>query len=324
MKTTAFNPFIIHSQSFQALLDKASHQRNPTLWLFQNNARTPLFMLESLTRLHDQAFDEKLFTKWHKRFKKLEDNFGKIDYYFWLQNEFKSNKQVSKEVVLGFTDKFNKLLEKNNNRLLEKGWFEDRLADFNSRLLEYSVEYNKEYINELKMALMDEIETIQIFVQKIDFSFTKFEDEVHELRRKLRWLSIYGQSLNGLIQLKPTAKKTKCQINYFTKEIIKSPFNKLPAKPNNTAILEFDHDAFFALSWIINELGKYKDNGLRIEALADALFKTQDITFHQASQKALKTLGLKENIEEQMLKEVSGIVKTFIVKDRILDRLIVK
>lgn len=319
-----FNPFLTYNYQLQALLDKASKQKNPSLWLFQNNARTPLFMLEGLTRLHNQAFDEKLFTKWHKRFKKLEDSFGQIDYYFWLQNEFKTNKQVNKDIVLGFSDRFNKLMEKNNNRLLEKGWFVDKLSGFNSKLLEYTVDYNKEYINELKMALMDEIESIQIFVQKIDFSFTKFEEEVHELRRKLRWLSIYSQCLNGLIQLKPTTTKTKFKIHYFTKEILKSPYNKLPVKPKNTAILEFDRDAFFALSWMINELGEYKDKGLKIEALADAIFKTQDITPHHANQKALKALGLKENIEEQMLKEISGIVKTFITSDRILDKLIVK
>lgn len=324
MKTTDFNPFIIFSERLQVLLDKASHQKNPSLWLFQNDVRTLFFMLEGLTRLHDRAFDEKLFSKWHKRFKKMEDVFGEIDYCNWLQNEFKSNKKIERDVISGLAERQRKLLEKNDSRLLKKGWFEGKLNEFTSRLSDYSVEYNDEYMTELKTVMQDEIEDLNIFTLKIDYSFTKFEEEVHEFRRKLRWISIYAQALNGLIQLKKSTKKAKYQTNYFTKEIIQSPFNKLPAKRKNTAVLEFDHDSFFALSWMINELGKCKDNGLRVVALADSIFETQDITYHQAKLKALQALGLKENTEELMLKDISGKVKTFMTKDKVLDKLFVK
>lgn len=324
MKTAEFNPFITFSDRLQTLLNKASSQKNPTQWLLQNEARTVLFMLEALTRLHDKAFDEKIFRKWHKRFKKLEDAFGEIEYYSWLQSDFKSNKKITKEEVLYFGDRAKKLIEKNDNRLLKKGWFEGKLNEFTSKLLEFTVVYNKEYLNELKTVIRDEIEDIQIFTLKIDYSFTKFEEEVHELRRKLRWLSIYAQALNGLIQLKRSGKKPKYQQNYFTKEIIQSPYNKLPVKPKSTALLEFDHDSFFALSWMISELGIYKDKGLRIIALADTIFMTEDITYHQAKLKALQLLGLKENAEEVMLKEISGKVKCFMLKDKVLDTLLVK
>lgn len=324
MKTLEFNPFLPHCNLLQELLDKASRQKNPSLWLFQNDVRTLFFMLEGLTRIHDRAFDEKLFSKWHKNFKKLEDVFGEIDYYNWLQNDFKTNKKIEEDVVLFFAERSKKVLEKNDNRLLKKAWFENKLNGFTSKLSEYTVEYNKEYLNELKTVIQDEIEVLNIFTLKIDCSFTKFEEEVHEFRRKLRWISIYAQALSGLIQLKKSTKKARTQIDYFTKEIIQSPFNKLPSKPKSTAILEFDHDSFFALSWMINELGKCKDKGLRIIALADSIFRTQDITHHQAKLKALQILGLKENTEELLLKEISEKVKIFMTKDKILDKLLVK
>lgn len=50
-------------------------------------------MLEGLTRLHNKAFDEKIFDKWNKRFKKLEDLFGEIDQYLVLEKELKTNKK---------------------------------------------------------------------------------------------------------------------------------------------------------------------------------------------------------------------------------------
>lgn len=324
MKTNTFNPFLFYSNQLKALLTKASTVKNPSQWLFQNNARTVLFMMEALTRLHNNAFDEKLFSKWSKRFKKLEDSFGEIDSYYWLYTEFKGNKQIDKELTNYFLEKYQKRLEKLDEYLLKKEWLENKLDKFDTKLNKYVVEYNKDYINELSIAISEEIESITFFVEKIDFSFTKFEEEVHELRRKLRWLSIYGQALNGLAQLKKGTKPKKYKQNYFTKEILASPYNKLPKKPANTAVLELDHDAFLALSWIISELGKYKDIGLKCESLCEATFKLQDITSHQAKLKSLKALGLEENAEEEMLKKVSEFVKVFFQSDKILEKLLVK
>lgn len=324
MATSSFNPFLVHSVKLQSLLTKASKQKSPSLWLHQNNVRTSLFMLEALTRIHDYAFDEKIFAKWHKRFKKMEDVFGEIDYYLVLEKELKANKKIDKATVAYFTEKAKKRLEKSDSRLLEKEWLEGKLKEFDARLNEYTVVYNKEYLNELKLTIKADIENILIFLQKIDYSFTQFEKQVHEVRRKLRWLSIYAQALNGLIQLKKTAKKPKYQINYFTPEILKSPFNKLPVKPKNAVIMEFDHDSFFALSWIIRELGILKDNGLRVMALAEAISKTTDCSTQEAKEKAHALLGIDKNLEEKILKQVSEMVKTFILKDKILDTLVIK
>ena len=75
MTTKEFNPFLFYSKQLQVLFKKAAEQKNPALWLYNNDARTVLFMLEALTRIHNKAFDEKIFSKWNKRFKKLEDLF---------------------------------------------------------------------------------------------------------------------------------------------------------------------------------------------------------------------------------------------------------
>ena len=62
MTTQNFNPFLFYSEQLHVLFTKASKQKNPALWLYANNARTPLFMLEALTRIHDKAFDRGLIT----------------------------------------------------------------------------------------------------------------------------------------------------------------------------------------------------------------------------------------------------------------------
>ena len=83
------------------------------------------------------------------------------------------------------------------------------------------------------------------------------------MRRKLRWLSIYPQALQGCIQLTETDAKDKNLEKYLTPEIVNSPFNKMPAVGKNKYLLMFEKDYFLALSWIISQLGKLKDEGLR-------------------------------------------------------------
>lgn len=324
MAHLSFNPFLFYSMQLQSLLDKANEQENPALWLHKNKVRTVLFMLEALTRLHKNAFDEKLFEKWNKRFKKLEDVFGEIDQYLSIEAELKLNKKVSKEIIKYFTVNASNYIEKCNQRLREKKWLDNKLQSFNYKLSEFNVEYNQEYLDELKYTMFDEIDSILIFSKKSNYQFTKIEEEIHELRRKLRWLSIYAQSLNGLVQLKQSKSKAKFQQKYFTKEILNSSYSKLEKRPKNTAIIEFDYDSFFALSWMISKLGDLKDSGIKVQKLTDAVFVIDAITKEEANKKAIALLGFKDSIQKDVLSEASKIIETFFIKDDILNSLIIE
>lgn len=322
--TNGFNPFLFYSTQLQNLLTKAAKQKDPALWLYKNGARSTLFMLEALTRIHKNAFDEKLFEKWNKRFKKLEDVLGQIDEYDALEKTFKANKKVSKEVIKYYTVHKENYLEKLNRRLSTKDWLNEKVLSFDQKLNEFEVTYNEHYIGELRIAMEDEIDAILYFTLKSDYHFTKIEEQVHEIRRKLRWLSIYVQALRGLVQLKKSGKRKKYAIHYFTKDVLGSPYNKVIAKPKNAAIIEFDSDSFFALSWIINELGRQKDIVLNLYQLRDAIYVTEEVSKEDATKKAIATMGLKATVEEDVLKEASRLIEVFIAKDKVLDHLIVK
>ena len=323
MKQKEFNPFLFYSAQLQDMLLKAKKQSNPALWLYKNNVRTTLFMLEALTRLHNKAFDEKLFSKWNKRFKKLEDLFGELDQFIVLENQLKKNNKVSKEILKYFSVHSTNILNKCNRRLTEKEWFNNKLESFDNKLSEFDVEYNQEYLNELKYVVEDEVDSIYLFCEKVNFQFTKLEEEVHELRRKLRWLSIYAQALNGLIQLKKIKSNAKYKINYFNKEILNSPYDQLPKKPKNTIIIEYNSEAFFALSWIINELGKLKDNGINLQMLSDAIYIVENLNRIEAEEKSISLLALHKGINEEILRNASSIMKTYLTEDKLLDALII-
>ncbi len=324
MANTSFNPFLFYSTKLQSLLTKAAGQKDPALWLYKNDARTLLFMLEALTRLHNHAFDEKVFDKWNKRFKKLEDLFGEIDEYAALEAQFKTNKKIPKEVIRYFTLHKENYLEKCNRRLASKDWLSDKVLSFDGKIAEFDQPYNEAYVEELRFALEKEVDEMLYFALKADYKFTKIEEEVHELRRKFRWLSIYAQAMRGMIQLRKSGKQKKYHTSYFTKETLQSPYNKLPAKPKDVAILEFDSDSFFALSWAIHELGALKDRVLSLYQLRDAIYVTDQVNKEEATKKAIAMLGLKATVEADVLKEASALIHTFMAKDKILDTLIVK
>jgi len=313
-----------YSKQLQDMLAEASSQKNAVLWLYKKDVRTILFMLEALTRLHDKAFDERLFSKWNKRFKKLEYLFGEIDQFIVLESELKLNKHISKETLKFFIVNSTNLIEKCNQRLRDKNWFNNKLKSFDYKLSEFNVDYNDEYLLALIKAMYHEIDEILYLCSKSNFKFTKIEEEVHEMRRKLRWLSIYGQALNGLIQLKKSSKKNIFLINYFTKDVLNSPYNKLPAKHKNTSIIEFDSDSFFALRWMIKELGTLKDEGLKVQKLADAMFIVEDITREQAQLKAINELKLDLDTQSNILIKASKLLETFVVKDKVLQNLIIE
>jgi hypothetical protein len=214
-------------------------------------------------------------------------------------------------------------LRKCNQRLLEKDWLNGKLKSFDYKLSEFKVEYNDDYLGELKNTINKEIDAILNLCAKSNFKFTKIEEEVHELRRKFRWLSIYAQALRGLIQLKKSTKKPSRQLNYFTKDVLDSPYNKLPSRPKNTAIIEFDSDSFFALSWLIVELGELKDVGLKVQKLADAIFIVEDVSREQSLLKAINALGLDSDIQNTILKKASQLTEIFIVKDKMMKNLVI-
>lgn len=326
MTTTAkhFNPFLFYSARLQELLKKASTQKDPALWLYKNDARTVLFMLEALTRLHNHAFDEKVFDKWNKRFKKLEDLLGEVDEHAVLETAFKANKKIPKELIKYFTLHKENGLEKLNRRLSSKDWLNGKVLSFDKKIGLFDHRYDKDYIGELHFSLEKEIDAILYFALKADYHFTKIEDEVHEIRRKLRWLSIYAHAMQGMIQLKKSGKRKAYKLDYFTKAILQSPYNKLAPKPKNTAVLEFDSDSFFALSWLISELGHMKDSVLNLYQLRDAIYVTGEMNKAEATKKAIVMLGLKPTIEEDVLKEASEMIRTALTKDKILDSLLLK
>lgn len=309
----------------EELLVKSSKQKNPGLWLYRNNARTPLFMLEGLAKLYSGIHNKKKFEKLKAHFKLLEDTIGQIDYYDSFAKEFFANKKIPAGITNYLQAQSREKIQSLNEILTEKEWLGDdnsRIKKIRKKLSKADWQDEKEDIKSIQEFYITAVNKILEFINEKDFRFTNVENDVHEFRRMLRWLSIYPQALRGCIQLgKSKAAAPKFLSKYLTKAITTSPYNVMPDAGEQKYFLLFDQKRFFALSWLIAELGNLKDNGLRVEVMKEAILQTSKTTEKDALAKAYKLAGAGQKTIPQVLSAAGKMCNSF-CKEKNLESLI--
>ena len=305
-----------------ALLLEAQNQENPALWLFLHDLRTPMFMLESLSKMYTQFHDKAFFTEINIRFKEIEDVLGAIDYYAAFLREFHADVKIPMTVKNHLESKTREKIVLFNNLLAKRGWTNGKtLKRINQGLTIAKWQHQEEEVVNIEKYYHKQIKKINEFVSETTFEFKNVETQVHELRRKLRWLSIYPQAFQGAIQLHEDETNLTNLKKYLTEEIISSPFNNLPASlpTNHHLFLEKYH--FLALSWMISELGRLKDKGLKITALKDAFQEIAFLKDEEAMNEAYRVLG-DDYPKMDILLRQAGVVAQKFFDEKIIDKLI--
>jgi hypothetical protein len=298
----------------QTLLTKSAKQKNPALWLYQNNVRTPLFMLEGLAKMYSSIHNKNKFAKLKEHFKLLEDVLGAIDYYDSFAKEFSKNKNIPAPVTNYLQAQVREKIQSLNELLTEKEWMgenADRIKKIQKKLEEADWLKEEKEVEAIKDFYGEAIYEIVKFTAKTKFHFDNVEADVHELRRKLRWLSIYPQAFRGCIQFSKSKTAAKHLSKYLTKEIITSPYNKMPDAGDAAYFLLLDKNYFYSLSWLIAELGKLKDSGLKIVAIKEALQQTGGLGEEEAFKKAYQLLDKKQPKLQQLLDDAEKICKIY-------------
>ncbi len=311
--TLHFNPFFRYSQQLNNLLQQAKSNENPAWFLYKNGARNVIFMLEGLTRLHTKTFEDKQMEKWYNRFKRLEDLFGQIDYFDAFKTQFEADKTVDASALANLSEKTNASVAELNKRLAEKFWFEDKLSKFDAFILESDFKYNEKYATKIRKSYKNEVAEIIDFSKKLKFKFNILEEELHEMRRKLRWLSIYPQAMCGMFQFEHQATNPDWSAKYMTEKIVTSPFNKLPPVVENLPIIALNYPCFIALSYVIQEFGALKDKGLKAFLLKETLGNSEE--------QAKKILGNQYTAETTILTTASKLLGSFF-EDKVLENLV--
>lgn len=308
----------------EELLAKSETEENPGWWLYTNDLRTRIFMLEALAKLYSKLHNKTIFEKLQERFKEIEDVLGDINYYDEYENKYKNNPGVSGEILTYFRQKKVKHIQLFNEILSDNKWIKHeslRVKKIRKKLTDVQWLKEDEEMLAIKQYYYKAIESIKEFYFSGPAQFTDMEDQVHELRRKLRWLSIYPQALRGSIQLSVKVLPEPTIEKYLVPEIINSPFNKLPDPTGFHHLLLLEKNYFLALSWLIAELGKLKDAGLGNLVLQEAIKHTA-----LKNQENSPTYVLQNQPPlEDLLKTASAITKDFFAEgnlDKLVDELV--
>jgi hypothetical protein len=297
---------------------------NPSLWLLTNDARTTFFMLEGLARVYAQLHNKKRFNKLRDEFKTLEDGLGRIDYYREFAKELGSDPAIPPGIP-AFLEKRAAVQAAAVNKLLEKekwiGEKANKLGKIRKKLESAEWLSAKEEVMGVRKYYAEYIREINAKFKEFTPGFTEIESQVHAIRRKLRWLSIYPRALQGMVQLTSVPVKDPLVLEYLTPDVMASAFNKMPEAGDNTFFLLLEKDQFFALSWMISELGKLKDSGLKIFATAEALENLESLNYNAALQKSGQLVAGDEAVLLKILNQATTITKRYF-KGKHLEKLV--
>lgn len=312
--------FEVQLQRIEEMIHGCLKEKDIPLCMFKKDMRTPFFMLEGLCRIYSNIHFGKPFTKWEKRTKKMEDELGMIDYALWLRDECLERKILSPEMKTYFNRMLQQSLKTLWNTSEEADWMNGkRLIKMRKKMkaLQGTRSLDKEFPSYFQKQIN---EIIQFHEHS---RYVDIENDLHEMRRKLRWLSIYAHSLQGAVVLAKESSPSSIQKKYLSKEIISSPFNQLPLNKEITPSIFFDSNSFLVLNAVISHLGSLKDEGLLIRALQTYFMEKQTLDRAKALKKSYKLLGYTSNRLQEILKEGSAYLNRFF-QEKHLHQLIIK
>lgn len=318
-----YNRFQIHLNALSEVLEAAQLTNEPALVIYKSSARQSLFYLQALARIYKEIHNKKRFEKMRLAFKMLEDQLGKIDYYDGFVKLFSKNKAVPKSIIQNLKQHCDLELNNLNELLLEHNWIsaeKPKISSIQKELVTASWKEVEEERIAIAKVFIKHIEEIEYKYEIGILNFNDLEHGVHEFRRQLRWISIYAQALNGLIQLKPIENSHTTLDLYLSKQVLESAFNKMPEVASISKSICFQSANFYALSWMIAESGQLKDEGLSTVCLETAMAEL-GMSKTEAQDLLKKILVNTKRSPKQVKEEMEVITDTFLYDAKVLFRL---
>lgn len=316
--------FLVHAAGLLACLEKARTSKNQALALYQTNARQCLFYLQALCRAYKKTGTKKRFKDIGGSVKILEDQLGKIDYWDGWVTECSACKGFPLAMLRTLRDHRERELEVMQRMLDEGCWLADKDSALEKILDSLAEEdWQKAGKDREKIArfLVEEISELDAACHTGVFDFQELETGVHEFRRQLRWIGIYAFAFDGLIQLRMVEKPESLYYKYMTEVVVKSPFHSLPPEKTGIAPLHFSAPDYFALSWIIAEIGKIKDVGQKIEALREVARESNCEGHRNLEDCFARIIPDADRTLAEIPNDMTVLIETFVMRDRILQRL---
>ena len=305
-------------QGLISLSQAAAKKEDPTLHFFQQNARNNFFDLEAAFRIFRKTHSKDVAESLYEIYKSAEDSLGKYDFINASSSKILSDVKLPEALKEKIIHQEKKARIELKQFLHKEKWLPDATENVSKQaeqmtdiLATDSEDFRNDYIKFLSKT-----------ISKIDEEYRKgeldphlLEEGIHEIRRKIRWISIYAKISGGFIQTQKKEKINSEYKKYLTEEIISSPFIKLPPCPEGVEPITIRFENFVALSWMIQELGKLKDEGL--------IYENQVQLLGEQKSKENKKNDSKNSPDTlaRVTEKALQICDEFFIKDNILTRL---
>ena len=315
------NLFNTHNslQEVAILSVAASKTPQPALHFFLQNARNNFFDLEAAFRIFRKTHGKDVAESLMETYKEAEDALGKYDFENTTAQLLLKNSELPAAIKDGTLLSKKKALIELKQFLLKNKWLPDatHLVTAQTNKMEdiLSVSFADFRDNFIDFLSKTARKTTEQY-RKGELDPHLLEEGIHEIRRKIRWISIYAKISGGIIQTQKNEKVNSEYKKYLTEEIISSPFIKLPLCPEGVEPITIRFENFAALSWMIQALGELKDEGLNYENQTH--LHGEEKSTENKKNDSKNSPDILARITEEALK----ICDEFFIKDNILTRLV--
>lgn len=307
-------------------------ERFPAFRCWKADVRTPAFFLEALARVfaksgHKSQKDD--FEVLWMQFKVLEDALGRVDAWSVFHEKAEKKWRSRSAVVEVLREQCVHGIGQADAILREDGWLnegEGNAFNYITQTLEgLDWPTPKEFKRTLLRFLVHLCRSLENRLVSGEFVLADLEQGVHEVRRRLRWISIYAAVFSGQIQLGSPRDGTSDLSRYARSDILSSRHIELPV-PSRDVAKFFDpitvpHSEWVALSCVIQDLGVIKDRGQARHALLETERILGRKTRSNVESAVRRSLGSYYITDGEAGRLAGRILDAFLTKDRVLSRI---
>lgn len=306
----------------EEIAEKAVRHPDPGLEFDRLGARDLLFKLEAFGRFLRYCLGSKKTESFLNPVKEAEDFLGEYDHSEEIYLQLKRIKDVPASIKKHFQNRHQESLGKLNTFLNEKAWLsaDGKYKELRQVLNRLNFKESFNFQLEYREFLKEECKQLHDDYRKGKINFYAIENGLHEFRRDLRWISIYAQISEGLCRLRPMRVVPEEFKSFLHTTYIRSPYNRLPEGPYSEQALLLQAPVFYALSYLIDALGKLKDEGLLIHAAYEAIYSAGFITKDEAL--IIKKLKLRPERLTELSEEAELICDKLMLDLSLMPRLL--
>jgi hypothetical protein len=260
----------------------------------KDDLRRRVFLLEGLTKLYRSDVSPE-FDHIYDASKKLEDALGGYTYAQGLTKI--ATESGAPAAAVDYLKACEAKAREDLEAHVRKHWMPDEHGKIPSikKMVSTVRKADLGKYKDDRQRILDKIRDEIKDMDETDFDMKDLEGGLHELRRQMRFISVFCESAAGLIQFDPNRNPSPDYAHYANAELASSKYLILPGPEREKNPVQLSKSLFTANMDYVLKLGALKDMGERLHGLTRALIESKSASSPEAAEKqAMALLKLDE------------------------------